>query len=932
MLLGALSFTLAAVVAAVPLARLLGRAAGFVLALPLLTAAASLVIAWQGAPSAETYPWIPSLGVHLALRLDGLSLVFGLLVTVIGAGVLVYSAKYLERERHARYFLLMTTFALAMLALVLADDVVVLFVAWEVTTLCSFFLIARSGPTAREPAIRTLLVTVLGGLALLAAVITLVVVSGTTRLSEILDAPFWTEQPGATTWIIVLLALAAFTKSAQFPFQSWLPDSMVAITPVSTYLHAAAMVKAGIYLLLRFSPPLHDEALWMTLLITSGAVTALLGAFSAMRQTDLKALLAFSTMSQLGLLVLLIGVGTEAAITAAIVHTIAHALFKAALFMVIGIVDHQAGTRDLRELRSLHLRMPVTRTVAVVAALSMAGIPPLLGFVSKEGMFEALLHADSLAWLPLLATAAAAVTAVMTVAYSGRLVLALFGGGERTVREGAFWFWLVPALCIGTTVALGFMPGLLDVAVSAAATTATGTPVITHLSLWHGFTVALGVSAIVIAIGALLIWRRASVERVLQPLRTPIAGTEVVDRLRAATIALGGHVSRWSGRSTPRRHMMIPVVCVVVIAALCAPLLGTLPPVVGDPSQPFDWVLVAFVLVGTVAAIVARTRVSAIVVTGVVGFAMTIWFFWLGAADVALTQLLVEILTVCVMVLVLRRLPRTFKKDSRRRRLSSGAIAVAAGVVTTLAVLALTGRRELSAAAEYFLGNAEAETGGSNIVNTILVDFRAFDTLGELTVLGIAGVAIAALLSAHRVVPVPKLDDDERYDSASPLAHAAQNAVFTRTMIRWAGPLTVVISVILLFRGHYEPGGGFIAALVGGAGFALLYLAAPTERAAPIKWPYLTLIGLGVAVATATGLLGYIEGSFLRPLHGEILGMSLTSALLFDIGVYLAVIGIVLAALNVLGLDARKQRSSASDAEADDERRSTALQQEGIAP
>lgn len=920
MLIGCIALIAAACVAAMVLGRILGRNSGFLLAIPLLAAAGLLVIASAGGPTDEVWPWMSSIGVSFALRLDGLGLLFGLLVTVIGAGVMLYSARYLGRGVHTGFYVLMTAFALAMLVLVLADDVVLLFVAWEATTLCSFFLIARSGAHAREPAIRTLLVTALGGLSLLGAAVAMTVAAGTTRISEILEAPFWAENSTVTTWIVILLAVAAFTKSAQFPFHAWLPDSMVAITPVSAYLHAAAMVKAGIYLLLLFSPVLNDNALWSTMLITSGAITALLGGVAALRRRDLKELLAYSTISQLGLLVLLIGVGTPEALTAAVVHTVAHALFKAALFMVVGILDHQAGTRNIRDLARLNVRMPVTLTVAALAALSMAGVPLLLGFVSKESMFVALLAAPGPTWLAPIVTLIVAITAVLTFAYAGRFVIGAAGGRSgRLVSEAPSVFWAAPAICAAAGLAFGVAPALLDPLVGAASSDASGTDIAPHLELWHGLTPALLISVLVISAGTSLVLLRSRVEPVLLRVHFPFHALTVVDKIRAGIIRVGEPVGRLSASDAPRRHLVIPVLCLIGLAAVGVGFVGDLPAIVGDPTQPLDWVLVCLVLVGTVATVLARTRVSAIVVVGVIGFAMTLWFFWLGAADVALTQLLVEILTICVLVLVLRRLPRRFRHDSARRRMSSVVVAVAAGLATTLGVIAFTGRRELSGAAEYFLRNAEDETGGANIVNTILVDFRALDTLGELTVLGVAGVAVAALLSARRAI-TPPVDDpavDSVVDEDSPLANAGHNSVFAQSLTRWAGPLTILLSLMLLLRGHQDPGGGFIAALVGGAGFALLYLAAPSDESARIRWPYIVLIGLGIAIATVTGFLGFGDGSFLRPLHADVLGMHLTTALLFDVGVYLAVIGVVLASLNLLGVDRRSSPVTTASAQPD---------------
>ncbi|MEV8135846.1 DUF4040 family protein [Microbacterium aurantiacum] len=888
---------------AAPVARAAGRAAGWWLALPLVVAAGMLATLGSGT---VWVPWMPTLGVGFGLRLDGLSLLFSLIVLVIGALVLIYSARYLPRGPNASFFVLMTGFAAAMLLLVLADDLVLMFVAWEATTLCSFFLIARSGKDAREPAIRTLLVTAAGGLSLLAAVVVMWVGTGTTRITDVLVSDSW-AQPGFAIPVALLLAGAVFTKSAQFPFQAWLPDSMVAITPVSAYLHAAAMVKAGIYLALLFSPALAGELVWSSLLITSGLITAVFGAVTALRQTDLKALLAYSTISQLGLLVAMIGVGTPEALTAAVVHTVAHALFKAALFMLIGVIDHEAGTRDIRELANLRIRMPITIGALALAAASMAGIPPLLGFVSKESMFAAFIEAPGPVWFPVVLTVVGALTAVFTFAYSGRIVLGALGGrtATRTIPEAPALFWGAPGLLAAAGLVLGVLPFLLDALVAGAATSAVGAPVDAYLELWHGFNLPLAVSAAVIALGTAMVVGRARVERVTDRLRSPVSGLAVVDATRAGIIRFGGMVGRTTGTTKPALHLGIPVAVLIVIAAVGVFTVPRLPAVVGDPTEPIDWLLLALVAAGTIAAVRARTRIAAVVVTGVVGTSMTVWFFVLGAADVAMTQLLVEILTVCVMVLLLRRLPREFAPSrAKRRRILPAALALGAGAATTLGVWVLTGRREMSPAAEFYLSEGETLTGGANIVNTILVDFRAFDTLGELTVLGAAGIAIAALLYSRRPTPVRS----SRLLRGTPLSDAAHNSVFVRTVARVLVPAIVILSVVLLVRGHQEPGGGFIAALIGGAGFALLYLAAPSESAARIRWPFLALIGAGIVVGTGTGLLGYFDGSFLRPLSIDILGTKLTTALVFDVGVYLAVVGVVLTALNLLGRQHHTER------------------------
>ena len=914
MLLTAVVLTLLAVVLAAPLSHWLGRNAGWLLWLPLAAAAWTLIQAFigSGGEVVEYYPWIPdffNVGFHL--RLNGLSLVFGLLVLIIGAGVLFYSAKYLGKTKITSFYLSMSSFALAMLILVLANDLMVLYVAWEATTLASFFLIARSGSHARKPAVRTLLVTVLGGLALLAAVAVMIASAGTTVVTEVLGSDIW-EDPTIVTWLVITVVLAAFTKSAQFPFQSWLPDSMVAISPVSAYLHAAAMVKAGIYLLLLFSPVLAGNTLWLVLLVGSGLMTALMGAVAALRRYDLKELLAYSTMSQLGYLVALIGIGTPAAITAAILHTIAHALFKSALFLSIGVIDHEAGTRDMRMLTVRKMAMPATTTVIILGAASMAGLPPLLGFVSKESLFAAFLEAPLPGILPSVLTGVAVLTAVATFAYSGRFVLGAMGkyrspqnwintprgsgANLQAVHEAPISFWGYPAVNASLSLVVGVVPFVLSGLVSAAATTAIGTQHNVELALWHGINPPLMLSLIVIIIGSIAVWNLPRLEAFLVPRPLSFSGLGAVEKLRQATIDGGAVVSSWTSGLNPGRHLVVPSALLVVLALVGWMTLDDLPAQQDNLTRWTDWLLVAVVAVGVITTIRARTRVAAIVVVGTVGFSVTLWFFALGSVDVALTQLMVEILTVVVMVLLLHRLPKTF---GRKEQISKTAViaAIGAGIAAFAGAYALTGRRGMSEPSQYFTQYGTEVTGGSNLVNVILVEFRALDTLGELTVLGVAGIAMAALLSSRRpnaVRTTPVL-------STSPISDPHDNSVYLRAFSKIALPVLIALSILLLFRGHNDPGGGFVSALVAGAAFALLYLAAPNNETAPIRVPYMLLIGIGIVLGTAIGLIGFFEGSFFAPIHWEVFGYTIYSSLIFDFGVYFAVLGVILGALNMLG-------------------------------
>lgn len=908
MLSSSLLVVLLGCVLAVPLRKLTGRNSGWILAVPLLIAAG--LVASAAADSGpgrlqvhESVPWMPTLGVNFSFHLDGLSLVFAMLVLLVGAAVLCYSSRYLGRTDPGAFYLLMSIFAAAMLLLVLTDDLVVLFFAWEITTLCSYLLIARSGDNGRDPAVRTLLVTVAGGLALLTACCMLIAHTGTTRISEVLTDTSWTQDTGFTVAIAILLAGAVLTKSAQFPFQAWLPDSMVAPAPVSAYLHAAAMVKAGIYLALRFSPAMSDVPVWQLLLIVCGLVTALFGAVTAVKRNDLKELLAYSTMSQLGLLVTVIGVGTEAALTAAVVHTIAHAMFKAALFMSVGIIEHESGTRDRRELAQLNLRLPVTATVVTISALSMAGVPLTFGFISKESLLTALVDAPGNTVLVALVTAGVVVTSMFTFAYSLRYTIAAWpgrrdrdGAGE-TVPEAAPTFWIAPALLATCTLVLGLVPHLLDTVVTWATTAVTHTPSEEHLAIWHGFNLPLLLSALIIAVGIALVVGRERVGAVLGNFRSRVSGLRAVEGLRDGTIFTGGHFSSWAGSSSLYRHLAIPVVCLVGIALVGVFGISSLPERIPGQVRAIDWLLVIMIAAGLLGAIFTTTRIGVIVVLGVTGYGMALWFFNLGAADVAMTQLLVETLTLVVLVLVVRRLPKKLPKEKPGPRVWSAVIAVAAGLATFLGVSALTGRRDFSAAAEWYLNEAAPISGGQNIVNTILVDYRALDTLGELTVLGIAGLSVIVLLQARKPAPIKSV----RRPGRSPLDDAWANAVFFRATGRIMAPIIIVVSIALLFRGHYYPGGGFIGALVGGGGFAMMYLASDTDKSRFIRWPYAALIGGGVLLGTATGISGYLEGSFLKPVHFYVFDIHLTSSMIFDVGVYLAVIGMVLTALNLMG-------------------------------
>ncbi len=902
-----------------------GRAAGWIAAAAL--AGLAVVVGMMGPAIAagdvvrESIPWLPTIDVAVRLRLDGLALVFLLIVLGIGALVMAYSARYLSSRdvhRHTGYFVWMTLFAFAMTGLVLADDIVLLFVFWELTTLCSFFLINRSGRKASAPAVRTLIVTAIGGLILLLAVVLMVARTGTTVLHEIVAAEAWSADPAFTALVAVLVAIAALTKSAQFPFHYWLPDAMVAPTPVSAYLHAAAMVKAGIYLLLVMSPAFAGNPAWQAVLMTSGLVTALLGGYLALRAVDLKQIMAYSTVGQLGFIVATIGVGTPGALAAAVLFTLSHALFKAALFMVVGIIDQQAGTRDIRLLRGLSRRMRTTLVITVLAGLSMAGVIPLLGFIAKEYVLGALLDAGPAPVVGIIATLAASLAAVATVAYTGRILLGAFTDDASDdapehpdrhrvppfIEEAPIAFWVPAAIPAVLGLVLGLAIPLLRPLLGAAAGAAAGESYTATFALYSGPTVELALSLSILSAGVIaIVARRRLAPLIARPL-LPVTAIDIVEGLRRGIVAVGARAGRFGATDAHAPHLALPWVLLGVLAVVgiwAAPSAGA----VVDATEPWtDALLLALTAITVLPALAARSRLVAVILIGGAGFVVALWFFALGAIDVGLTQLLVELLTVVALVLFLRRLPALFHRVRRSRTAITATIAVVAGLLATIATLALTGRRDLSPAGQAFLERAYVDTGGTNIVNTILVDYRALDTFGELTVVAVAGIVLSAVLAARRLQPERTPEVGAR--GATALGRATDNTLPVRVVARWAAPVVIALSAYLFLRGHYEPGGGFIAALVGGTGFALAYLGAASDTSAPVRWPYRRLFAAGVVIAALSGLWGLAAGSFLKPVRFDIPlpwggEYGFTSALVFDLGVYLAVVAIVIALLNEVG-------------------------------
>jgi multicomponent Na+:H+ antiporter subunit A len=894
------------------LGRRLGRGVaafdGLVLLGVALALARELPAVVAGEVITSSVTWLPDGLLTLSLRLDALALVFALVVTIIGVMVMAYSLSYFDRDDPAavRIPALLSLFASAMLGVVLADDVILLFVAWELTSITSFFLIGGDGKGAKG-ATRALLVTAVGGLALLAGALLLTLAAGTGAVSGITSAAATVQASPLVTPAIVLLLLAAGTKSAQLPFHFWLPGAMVAPTPVSTYLHAATMVKAGIYLLLRMAPTFDGVLLWHASLVLVGGATAVLGAWVAFGQRDLKRLMAYSTVSQLGLLTALIGLGTPLALGIATLHVLAHALFKAALFMTVGVVDHATGTRDLDRLGGLRRALPLTATAGTLAALSMAGLPPLLGFVTKEEALAALLKGVAgSAWLGAAGLALIVLASIGTVAYSARYVTGAFLGPVRSEAHHVPVGFELPALLLAAAglvlgpLSRGLTP-LLDVLGRQLAGTSPGV----KLGLWHGLTLPLWLSVAIVIVGGLVLRSRAMTERVAARLPRP-SGERAFDRSYDATLALGSWLRRTATSHALAAYLLpaIGVLMLLVVRGLTdVRPTGTVP-----ASTPFDWVVIVLLAGAILGVVQARSRIAAVAALGLAGFLVAGWFVLHGAPDLALTQLLVETLTVAVVIVVFRRLPDTFSRGGWPRRSGAAAIALlvgtGVGALTWLSV-GRTGRSDLGSR---FLEEAEPITGGANVVNTILVDFRALDTLGEISVLVVAALGIYTLVRLPAVRPLapPSLPRmvGRRVEDPSFSGTGAIESVILRLMTDVLAPVLVVTALWLLLRGHDAVGGGFIGGLTAGAAVVLLYLSQGHERLWQSPWfRTMPLVGAGLVVAATYGLAGLpTSGSFLA--GGKLIlpgGVSIASSLVFDVGVFLVVVGLVVAVLRHLG-------------------------------
>jgi len=896
----ALLFSIAWALAAPLIVRAAGRAAGWILALGPAALFGGFLLAGQtvtsAAPVRETAAWVPTLGVEASFVLDGLSLLFVLLVTGLGAVIAVYAGRYLEGHRDlGKFYLIFLAFMSAMLGVVLADNLILLFIFWEGTSLCSYLLVGfkHESESSRQSALQALLVTGAGGLALLAGFILLGIAGGSFELSVLMDRAEAIQSHDLYLPAFILIAIGAFTKSAQVPFHFWLPNAMAAPTPVSAYLHSATMVKAGVYLLARVDPILGGTGPWIWTLAIFGGATMLVGAVGALRHTDLKKVLAYSTITALGTLVVLLGLSYGASIKAAVVFLLVHALYKSGLFLVAGSIDHETGTRDVERLGGLRLAMPVTAAAAVLAGLSMAGLPPLFGFVGKELAYKAKLGVENLGWLlPTIAVTANA----LTVTAAGILVARPFFGRFRApepqrVHEAPFGMWVGPVAIGIVGLLFGVVPGLLFNTVSSAVDTVAGEPVEIKLALWYGVNTALYLSIATIALGvAVFLGWRPIRYGILRGRRLARFGPgRAYDRGLDALFRLAAWQTRFFEGGSVRSYLG------ATFGVLVLAVGGTLLMRSGVSVLPDGWIRdiealpyeAGLILIVAAAALVAarlQSMLLSITSIGVVGLGLALLFVLLGAPDLAMTQFLVEVLIVVIALAVMQAVPLQGRSEPAARRRRDAVLATGAGATVSLLLLAVLRLPFDTTVPQFFLDESVPGGFGRNVVNVILVDFRALDTLGEIAVLAIAALGAFVVLKLGRSASVPA-------------APSAAPSVVLQAGARLLLALLLITSLFMLWRGHNEPGGGFIGGLFAASAVVLYLMAfrqARTERL--LRVPPRSALGVGLAVAVASGLVGVVLAGapFMTGQWVSVGGLKLGTPLLFDIGVFLVVVGFTL--------------------------------------
>lgn len=849
----------------------------------------------------ESFAWVPMLDVALGLRLDGLALLFALLITGIGALIVLYSGAYLyDHPQLGRFYAYLLVFMMAMLGLVLADDLIAMFVFWELTSIASYLLISfnHEKPESRRAALQALLITGGGGLALLAGLVLLGIAADTWQFSQ-LQAEL-VQAHALFPAIMVLVLIGCFTKSAQFPFHLWLPNAMNAPTPVSAYLHSATMVKAGIYLLARLNPTLGGGTGWSTILITLGAVTALLGAILAIRQYDLKRMLAYTTVTVLGQLTMLIGTNTSYGLQAFVLYLVAHSFYKGALFMAVGAIDHSTGTRDIRRLGGLFALMPLTGIAVGLAAFSNAGLPPFFGFIAKEFKYAGLIEMGTIGWT---VTLVMVLTNALLVAAAGLIFFKTFFGARGTwskkAHEVSPFMWAGPLLLAIGGFGLGAWnkwpeTWLVNTAVQAVASG----EVDVNLYLWGGITPAVIASALTLGLGTFFYFHADAVRTLAKRLGSvwEFGGDLLWDRFLKRLFQFAGAVAALFQHGSLRLHMAL-MTLVVSVSVLGGLLLLN--------AQPFDGhALSEVTLPGVIGCLLAlggaagaafmAGRLALVASLGASGLGLALFFVSINAPDVALTQLMVETLTVVFLAMVLRRMPMVPASGARTQALNlwHAGVAILFGLAVSLLIMTAVSQPLPGDLADWFLANSLPGGHGSNVVNVILVDFRAVDTLGEILVVAIAALAASTLLGAGQL------------QQEKPRGLPEFGSLLLRQGMRPLATILLVVSLALLWRGHNLPGGGFIGGLVAATGFTLMVVTfgrGIQRGLARIAPP--TIIGLGLACAVGAGLFGLVsQVSFMTGLWIEPFGLKLGTPLLFDVGVFLTVFGSVMHMLrNLIG-------------------------------
>lgn len=923
-----LAHALAAAVAPLLVARV-GRLAFYPLALVPFGSLIWVLARWPGnGPGVRVdIPWVPELAMDIALRFDALAAIMSVLVLGIGSLVLFYCASYFRhRDGHTEprlpsFAAELVAFSGAMFGLVISDNLLVLYIFWELTTVLSFLLVGHYAErlASRRAAVQALLVTTAGGLAMLVGVIVLGHVGGSFLLSDLIANP---PTGLAASVGLVLVLIGALSKSAIVPLHFWLPGAMAAPTPVSAYLHAAAMVKAGIYLLARMSPGFAEAAPWRPVVLVLGITTMILAGWRALREYDLKLILAFGTVSQLGFLVVLTGTGDPDILLAGLVMLCAHALFKAALFMVVGIIDHTVGTRDIRKLAWLGNRQPLLLLIAGIAAASMAGVPLTLGFVGKELAFATVLHSRVLGSAAPWVLAGIVIGSMFTITYSMRFMWGAFarkGLPEPSARVRGMHtptpaFLTAPALLAVTSVAVGILPGWLNGALGSYAD-----PVDAHIAIWEGFGVPLLLTAMAFAVGILAFFSRGRLRRArlaVNPLGNADRGYDAV--LRGADV-LSQRLTALTQRGS------IPFTQATILVTLVT--LPTIVLAVGDRDpahlklwdSPLQGVVGLLILAAAIGATVMRNRLAAVLLVGITGYGAGTIFALHGAPDLALTQFLVETLTLVIFVLVLRALPAESDiQQANRFRLPRAVLAIAVGcTVTALGVYAMAARRDRPIAD--LLPQAAYQRGhGANTVNVLLVDIRAWDTLGEISVLLVAATGVASLMFRHRRFGrAPRVGDAAGQPDVvasgiwlrgSELRDPKHRSLVLEVATRLIFPLVMVLSFYFFFAGHNVPGGGFAGGLTAGLALVLRYLAGGRyELGETLPFDAGKILGLGLAFSGGTALSSMLLGAPVlssATIQFDMLGfghVKIVTAIFFDVGVYLVVVGLVLDVLRSLG-------------------------------